>query len=384
MQPARAGSLLSYLAQVPDPRGRKGRRHPLSAMLTAVVCGFLCGHRGWTGLAEWLNDQPLDVCHWMGFTRRPPKKDCFSDLMAKLDPAMLERAIRHWITGELELSDDDEALQAVSFDGKTLRGSLRDFAPAIHLLAAVDHQTGCVLSQMRVDKKTNEHKAALKMLKTLVWEGRVVVGDAIYCQRDLCEAIVSNGGDYFFAVKENQPTLLRDIEQEFAAAATAFSPWAGLQRAAEREESRDVDKGHGRLETRTLTSTTGLNRHLDWPHVGQVCRIVRERRTRGRYERETAYYVTSLMRDKANAARLLKLSRGHWAAIENGLHYVRDTTLDEDRCTIYRGHAAENLATLRNATLNWLRQTGAVNLASRIRSFTRNSQRLFAILGYLK
>ena len=75
MEPARAGSLLRYLAQVPDPRGRKGRRHSISAMLTAVVCGLLCGHRGWTGLAECLNDQTVDVWHWVGFTRRPPKKD---------------------------------------------------------------------------------------------------------------------------------------------------------------------------------------------------------------------------------------------------------------------------------------------------------------------
>ena len=141
MQSARDGSLLSYLAQVPDPRGRKGRRHPLSAMLTAVVCGFLCGHRGWTGLAEWLNDQPLDICHWMGFTRWPPKKDCFRDLLMKLDPDVLERAVRKWITDELKLSDDDEALKAVSFDGKTLRGSLRDFAAAIHLLAAAAMST---------------------------------------------------------------------------------------------------------------------------------------------------------------------------------------------------------------------------------------------------
>ena len=95
---------------------------------------------------------------------------------------------------------------------------------AVHLLAAVDHQTGCVLSQMRVDEKTNEHKAALELLKTLVLEGRVVVGDAMFCQRDLCEQIVQAGGDYFFAVKENQPTLLRKIQHEFAAAPAAFAP----------------------------------------------------------------------------------------------------------------------------------------------------------------
>jgi hypothetical protein len=144
------------------------------------------------------------------------------------------------------------------------------------------------------------------------------------------------------------------------------------------------DKGHGRRERRTLTSTIGLNRHLDWPQVGQVCRVVRERFHRGACQVETAYYITSLRRHQADAKRLLELTRGHWAAIENGLHYVRDTTLDEDRCTIFRGHAAQNLAALRNAALNWLRRRGALNLAAAIRSFTRQSQRLFSQLGYVK
>ena len=91
-------------------------------------------------------------------------------------------------------------------------------------MAAVDHHTGCVLSQCRVDEKTNEHKAALELLKTIVLEGRVIVGDAMFCQRDLCEQIVADGGDYFFPVKENQPTLLREIQLELAANEAAFSP----------------------------------------------------------------------------------------------------------------------------------------------------------------
>jgi len=94
----------------------------------------------------------------------------------------------------------------------------------VHLLAAVDHKTGCVLSQCRVDVKTNEHKAALDLLKTMVLEGRVIVGDAMFCQRDLCEQIVDSGGDDFFPVKENQPTLLREIRLELAANEAVFSP----------------------------------------------------------------------------------------------------------------------------------------------------------------
>jgi predicted transposase YbfD/YdcC len=94
----------------------------------------------------------------------------------------------------------------------------------VHLLSAVDHQTGCVLSQMRVDEKTNEHKTALELLKNLVMSGRVLVGDAMFCQRDLCQQVVDSGGDYLVAVKDNQANLLREIQHEFAASDSAFSP----------------------------------------------------------------------------------------------------------------------------------------------------------------
>jgi hypothetical protein len=160
----------------------------------------------------------------MGYTRRPPKLDCFRDLLMKLDPVALEQALRTWITQELGLSDTEAALAGVSLDGKTLCATLRAFSRAVHLLAAVDHQTGCILSQCRVDEKTNEHKAALELLKTLVLKGRVVVGDAMFCQREVCQEILDSEGDYLMAVKDNQPGLLREIEQEFAAQDAAFSP----------------------------------------------------------------------------------------------------------------------------------------------------------------
>jgi DDE family transposase len=224
MSSARAGTLLTILSQVPDPRGRKGRRHPLSAMLAAVVCGLLCGARGYEGLVEWLHDLPVDFWHFLGFTRRPPKKDCFRDLLMRLDPAVLDRTLSEWITQELQLDLSEEQLQAVSVDGKTLCATLRVHSRAVHLLAVVDHQTGCVLSQVRVDEKTNEHKAALELLRTLVMKGRVLVGDAMFCQREVCQAVLDSGGDYFLQVKDNQPTLLREIQQELTSSDAVFSP----------------------------------------------------------------------------------------------------------------------------------------------------------------
>ena len=224
MSSACGADLLACWSQVPDPRGRKGRRHSLAAMLTAVVSALLCGNRGYSAIAEWLHDLPVDVWHWMGYTRKPPRQDCFRDLLIKLDPDALEAALARWIGEVLQVELTEDDLAAVSIDGKTLCGTLRPHQRAVHLLAAVDHRTGCVLSQCRVDEKTNEHKAALELLKTIVLQGRVIVGDAMFCQRDLCERIVEDGGDYFLPVKENQPGLLREIRLELAADEAAFSP----------------------------------------------------------------------------------------------------------------------------------------------------------------
>ena len=223
MSTACGGNLLTRLAQVPDPRGRKGRRHRLSAMLAAVVSGLLSGVSGYDELVEWLHDLPVDFWHRLGFTRRPPKQDCFRDLFAKLDPVALDHVLRDWM--EACFPHAAAEWQAVlSIDGKTLRGSARASAKGVHLLALVAHDSRGVVAQERVDEKTNEHKGALALLTEILLKDTVVVGDAAFCQRDLCERILAAEGDYVLAVKENQPMLLREISQEFTAADAAFSP----------------------------------------------------------------------------------------------------------------------------------------------------------------
>ena len=104
----------------------------------------------------------------------------------------------------------------------------------------------------------------------------------------------------------------------------------------------------------------------------------------GQTTTETAYSITSLSRQQANAEQLAKIIRDHWGRIENGVHWVRDVVFDEDRCTIHRGHSPQNWATARNAALNFLRTLKIDNLAATIGSYTRNSLRLFALLGYVK
>jgi hypothetical protein len=221
------GNLLAVLAEIPDPRERQGRRFPLVAMLAAVVGGILSGHRGYTAIAQWLRAQEPRFWHKLGFTRKPPCPNTFRDLLLVLHPELLESALRKWMAGILDRPLAENELQAVSLDGKTLCGTqalcetLAAHERSVHLLSLLDQRLGCVLSQQAVDSKTNEHKAALELLQTLVLKGRLITGDAMFCQRDLCQQIVDSGGDYLFVVKDNQPDLKAAIEAEFR---PAFSP----------------------------------------------------------------------------------------------------------------------------------------------------------------
>jgi hypothetical protein len=227
MPPADARGLFAALEQVSDPRGRQGQRHPFTAMLAGVVCATLCGARGFKPIAQWLRAQAPATWHWLGFKRRPPCANCFADLFKVISPEEFERAVREW-TDQLEcVRVDEDSLSAISIDGKSLCGTLQAHQRAIHLLSAFDHQSGCVLSQTQVNPETNEAKAALPLLKTLVLRGRVVLGDAMFCQRELCREVIDSGGDYFVVVKDNQPTLRRDVQLAFAKP-EVFSPLATM------------------------------------------------------------------------------------------------------------------------------------------------------------
>ncbi|MCA9053845.1 MAG: ISAs1 family transposase [Planctomycetaceae bacterium] len=312
----------------------------------------------------------------------PPKLDCFRDLLMNLDPDVLERALTEWITQHLRVELGEHLLQAVSLDRKTLCGTRRPHALAVHLLSAIDHASGGSWSQMQVDEKINEHKAALELLRTLTLKGCIAVSDAMVCQRDLRQQIIDSGGHYLVVLKENQPSLLRDASLEIAAPAAAFAPFVQRRRPFEREQATTIDKGHGRIERRTLTSTTVLNNYLDWPGIAQILQVQRTRMIGAKTERETVYYIISAPRGRASAQDLLNLTRLHWGAIENGLHYVRDQALGEDACSIFRGHAPQNLAACRNAGLILLRRSGVRIIFAKVRNLTQNPWPLLLSFGY--
>src|SRR4051812_5440046 len=154
------GSLLAFVAEVPDPRSRHGRRHALVAMLAHACCAILCGCRGYAAIAQWGRDQPIEFMHRLGYRRRPASFGAFQALFARLPADALEAAPARWAAPLLGPRAGQD-LRAAALDGKVSRGSGTADGPAVHLLAALDQETGGVLAQARVPAETDEHKAAL-------------------------------------------------------------------------------------------------------------------------------------------------------------------------------------------------------------------------------
>jgi len=231
MEAQPAGSILSFLAAVPDPRSRHGRQHPLSAVLALVCCAIMSGAKSYTAIAQWAQDHDIGLMHRLGFTRRPPKMGGIRKVLIALDPIAFEDALKRWAESLLgrPVSSGPSPPEAFALDGKTARGSFDGLEKAVHLLSLVAHESGLTVAQTQVpnggENKTNEHKTALQLLQSIVLEGRLITGDAMFCQRDLSQQIVDAHGHYFWFVKENQPTLLNDIKAAFTASAeAAFSP----------------------------------------------------------------------------------------------------------------------------------------------------------------
>lgn len=211
-------SLMEALAAVPDPRDPRGKRHPLAAILGLTVVAVLSGMKSLEAIAQFGRDHGQGLAFALGFRRaKTPVKSRLSTLLRRIDVTALEAALGRWLA-----SRHEAGWEVVTLDGKTLRGSAEGEVPGVHLLAAYAPQAAAVLGQLRVDTKTNEHKAALRLLGILPpLKGAVVTADAMFTHRDVCEAIRGRGGEYLLPVKDNQATLQADIR-------TALEDGAGL------------------------------------------------------------------------------------------------------------------------------------------------------------
>jgi predicted transposase YbfD/YdcC len=245
----------------------------------------------------------------------------------------------------------------------------------VHLVSLVGHGSGRIRKQVRVRDKSNEITAVPPLLAGIDLKGMVITMDALLCQQEIARQILHQHGHYLMVVKSNQPGLYTAID-------LLFHQPPPVEPTDHCQCFTTCEKGHGRLETRTLERTAALNRYVEWPDVGQVLRRTCERiiiKT-GQVSREVTYAVTSLGPREASAEQVARLWREHWG-IENKVHYVRDVTMGEDAGQVHRGHAPQALAALRNGLLNLLRSTGATQMADAFRHHGASVQTALALLG---
>jgi Transposase DDE domain/DDE_Tnp_1-associated len=179
---------------------------------------MLMGRTSLIGIARFGRQYGTPLAHALGFRRgKTPSLSTLSRTLRRLDADALEAILSRWLKARLDPAD----IQQISLDGKTLRGSRNGDIPGQHLVAAYAPSVKAVLAQIRVDAKTNEHKAALRLLGILPLQDKVVVGDAMFCQRDVAKQVIDAGGDTVLMVKENQPGLEVDIQAGFGFEAAA-------------------------------------------------------------------------------------------------------------------------------------------------------------------
>ena len=215
------GSLMELLEGLHDPRRAQGKRHPLPALLGLAVVAMLAGMTGYEAIVQYGKERGWEFLRHLGFTTKWGLcKAAYSRVFRRIDVADFEARVGRWLRGQLGPGDAPH----IAIDGKTARGSRDGDTPGVHLVSAYAPHVKAVLAQLRVDAKTNEHKAALELLGVLKLKGKVVSGDAMFTHRDVRAEVIAGGGDYVLPVKENQPTLRKDITAAFAEPEAGLSP----------------------------------------------------------------------------------------------------------------------------------------------------------------
>ena len=356
---ARSQYLLDLLAQVPDPRKRRGRRHPLAGLLAAGIAAVIAGARSFAAIGQWAADAGPEVLAVLGAARGPAEESTFRRAFALVSADALDRVLGAWLHTRAAQSG---GRLVIAIDGKTVRGAKNKDGKAPHLVAALAHGIGAVLGQVAVDEKSNEIPAVRDLLKAFAsLAGAVITIDAMHTQHDTAQVILGRGAAYVMTVKGNMPTLYRQLRK---------LPWASVPAVSA------VSTDHGRRACRTI-KTALAPAWVGFAGAAQVAQLRRTVTVKGKKTVEVVYLITS--DHSADPATLAAWVRGHWE-IENRLHWVRDVTYQEDRSLVRTGNAPRVMASLRSLAISLLRIGRHSNIAAANRHHARDPQRTLQLL----
>lgn len=372
------GELIERLEKVTDLRNAQGKRYPLPILLASILLAKLSGEQKPTGITEWIKLRRQQLM--TAFQCQRQTAPSLNTIRRTMEEAVLAEELHQIFRMFLHQEYGGQQSVLVVLDGKTLRGTIpKGETRGVHLLAAYLPEEGIVLLQVAVDSKENEISAAPRLLQKLDLRQRVVCGDAMFTQRDLSIVIIAQGGDYIWFVKDNQPQLGDDVKQFFVPPRKARGWYI---EPLPQETAHTTNKAHGRLEQRTLTLMADETQFIDWPGLRQVFKLERKVtscRTR-ECNHETVYGITSLSPEQVDAQQMLKWTQSYWG-IENGLHYRRDVTLQEDGTRMSGKKLPEVMATFNNFIVGLASKLGFTNLASAQRIFDAKVN--MALLDYL-
>lgn len=335
----RPKTLAEYFSEIEDPR-RTGfaHRHDLVEMLVITTCALFSEAEGFEDVVRWAHVKEAWLRRFLLLKNGIPSADTFSRVFRLLDPKAFESAFRSWVGSTLT------AFNHVAIDGKSLRGSADGRRGPVHMVSAFATDLGLALGQEAVAGKSNEITAIPVLLEALAIKGCLISIDAMGCQKDIAHTIRRREADYLLAVKNNQPSLRRAVEDAFADV-----PIAGFEHT-ERARGRTV------LQHVQVIANTGQVDAALWPDCKRLGRVVSLRIDgKNRQTIETRYYISSAPLDHQT---LFRSVRQHWG-IENRLHWSLDVIFREDASKIRKDHGPRNIGLIRKIILNLLRQDTA-------------------------
>lgn len=340
---------LDYFRDLPDRRQAAKVLYPLIEILLLCLLAVLAGAETFTDIARFGEKKLALLRRFLPFADGTPAHDHLGDIMATLDAEKFQQCFVAFVAGRTGVASD-----VIAIDGKTLRrsGSKKSGKAAIHMVSAFAARQRLVLGQVQTEEKSNEITAIPKLLEMMAIEGAIITIDAMGCQRDIAEKIISKKADYVLALKGNQGTLRDDVEL-FAAEQKAN----GFKDTAI-SRHQTVDGDHGRIETRATTvieDVAWLRKRHDWPGLAGIVMVETMREIGAKTERETRFYITSL---SLPAAQLGPIVRQHWA-IENSLHWVMDMVFRDDECRVRTENAPANFTTIKHIALNLIRRANS-------------------------
>jgi predicted transposase YbfD/YdcC len=373
------GSLYGRFHHIRDPRGAKGRQYSLVTLLVIIFLAKLAGKDKPDEIADWAKNHAVELSGLLELKRQQMPSH---STIRRVFHTTLEEAEFDRIAQEYNQQEQTGSGKVLSMDGKALRGTrVADQERSDQVLSVYDVDDQLVLAQAAVDTKENEIVAAPRILEQVEIAGKVITGDAIHTQRAISAMIVARGGHYIWPVKTNQPRLYEDIERLFA----PDHPKPGFGKiTTDFQTALKVNYGHGRLEKRTIQTSSMLNHYQDWPGLGQVYRLERKFDwvRQGKVFKsscEIEYGITSLPIIAASPAQVLQFRRKHWG-VETGLHYRRDVTFREDSTRMTIGAAGRILATVNNLVIGLIKRAGHDNAAKARRYYDGHIVEAFGLL----